>query len=209
MTSARTRARAWAATPDGRRRGLRPRSRPGGVAGRASVGIAQVLRPRSSRTAGSRSILTTIASRNTALAMASPNIASTRSPLIANAPKTATITAAAAVITRPVRDRPSLTAALGVASSLPLLVHAGDEEDLVVHREAEHDREREHRDERVDRAGLGSEQSRAPAALEHGLDDPERSPDREQVHERRLYRNHERTEHDQQQQRRERRRRPR
>ncbi len=44
--------------------------------------------------------------------MASPNIASTRSPLIANAAKTDTITAAAAVITRPVRARPSLIAAL-------------------------------------------------------------------------------------------------
>jgi hypothetical protein len=44
----------------------------------------------------------TSASRNTALAMARTNISSTRLPLIAKALKTATITAAAAVTTRPV-----------------------------------------------------------------------------------------------------------
>ena len=49
---------------------------------------------------------------------------------------------------------------------------------------------------------LGTEQPSEPASLEHRLDDPERGSDREQVHERRLHRNHERAEHDEQQQRR-------
>ena len=91
-------------------------------AARASAGTPRCVRPSSSSTAGSRSIRITIASRNTAVAMPSPNISSTRLPLIANAPNTATITAAAAVITRPVRARPSRTAALRVAASVPLLV---------------------------------------------------------------------------------------
>src|SRR5437763_16469900 len=73
-------------------------------------GRTHVVRPSSCRTAGRSSNLITIASRNTAVAIASPNISSTRLPLIANAPNTATITAAAAVITRPVRARPSLLA---------------------------------------------------------------------------------------------------
>src|SRR5207237_8002962 len=56
-------------------------------------GSAHVVRPSSWSTAGSSAILMTIASRNTALAIANPNIASTRLPLIANAPNTPTITA--------------------------------------------------------------------------------------------------------------------
>ena len=61
-----------------------------------------------------------------------------------------------------------------VAAVLPLLVDAGDEEDLVVHREPEHDREDHHGDEGVDRSGLDAEEAAEPAALEDRLDDTER-----------------------------------
>jgi hypothetical protein len=54
----------------------------------------------------------TTASRKTAVAIATPKSFSTRSSPAANEAKTATMTAAAAVITRPVRLRPSRTAAL-------------------------------------------------------------------------------------------------
>ncbi len=98
-----------------------------------------------------------------------------RFPLRANAPNTATITAAAAVITRPVCASPSRIAAL----ASPRRCHSSwtrkIEEYLVVHREAEDDREPHHRDKRVDRAGLEAEQ---PASLKHGLDDPKRGADR-------------------------------
>ena len=63
------------------------------------------------------------------------------------------MTAAAAVITRPVAASPSRTAARRRARCEPLLVDARDEEDLVVHREPEHDREQHHGDEGVDRPG--------------------------------------------------------
>jgi hypothetical protein len=52
------------------------------------------------------------ASRKTAVAIATPKSLSTRSSPIANDANTATITAAAAVITRLVRATPSRTAAL-------------------------------------------------------------------------------------------------
>ena len=59
----------------------------------------------------------TIASRNTALAIAVPNSLIPRSLPKANDTKTATMTAAAAVMTRPVFETPSRTAALASAST--------------------------------------------------------------------------------------------
>ena len=126
----------------------------------------------------------TIASRKTALASARPKSLRTRSSSIAKEAKTTTMTAAAAVITRPVSASPSRTAARASRAVQPLLVDAGDEEDLVVHREPEHDREEHHGDEGVDRPGLDAEQAGEPAALEDRLDDAERRADREQVHRR-------------------------
>src|SRR5712691_6650707 len=46
-----------------------------------------------------------------------------------------------------------------VAAVLPLLVDTGDEEDLVVHREPEHDCEDYHGDEGVDRPGLDADEA--------------------------------------------------
>ena len=85
----------------------------------------------------------------------------------------------------------------------PCLVDARDEEDLVVHREAEHDREDHHGQERLDRAAGDPEQAAEPAPLEDRDDDTERGADREQVHQRRLERDQQRPEHDEQEQRRE------
>ena len=81
---------------------------------------------------------------------------------------------------------------------LPLLVDAGDEEDFVVHRETEHDREDHHGDERIDRSGLDAERAGEPAALEDRLHDAEGCGDREQVHERGLQRDQQRAEDDEQ-----------
>ena len=58
---------------------------------------------------------------------------------------------------------------------MPLLVDAADEEHLVVHREAEQDREHHHRQERLDRPGpVDADQAAPPAPLEDGGDDAER-----------------------------------
>ena len=92
----------------------------------------------------------------------------------------------------------------GVLAVLPFLVHAGNEEDLVVHRQPEDDREQEHGHERLDRTGGADADQRSEVPL---LEDPgdhaERRADAQQVHERGLYRDHDRAEHDGEQQQRE------
>ena len=52
---------------------------------------------------------------------------------------------AAPVTSRPVRPRPATTAVVGVAGLVVLLAHPGQDEDLVVHRQAEQEREDQHR----------------------------------------------------------------
>ena len=116
--------------------------------------------PSSSSTAGSSTQRTTIASRNTATARPKPNSLSVRSSPSMNERKTQIMIAAAALITRPVSAMPSATARRRVAVADPLLADARDQEHLVVHREAEHDREHEHRDPRLDRALLHAEHAR-------------------------------------------------
>ena len=60
---------------------------------------------------------------------------------------------------RRARRRQSVRDRLGVvAPAVPLLVDATDQKYLVVHREAEQDREHEHRHERLDRAGRAADQ---------------------------------------------------
>ena len=108
------------------------------------------------------------------------------------------MTAAAAVIDAARVGDPFTHSRARVAAVLPLLVDAGDEEDLVVHREAEHDCEDHDGDERIDRSGLDAERACEPAALEDRLHDAERRGDREQIHECGLHRNQQRAEDDQQ-----------
>ena len=55
-----------------------------------------------------------------------------------------------------------------VAGVRPRLPHAGDDEDLVVHRQAEQDRDAEDRQEAEQRPRLDVQQARAPAPLEDG-----------------------------------------
>ena len=88
------------------------RSRAAAAAGRAVPGKAQVARPSSSSTAGTSTQRMTTASRRTALASPSPKSAIVRSPERMKLAKTTTITAAAAVTTRPVRVKPRRTASL-------------------------------------------------------------------------------------------------
>ena len=82
----------------------------------------------------------------------------------------------------------------------PFLVHAADQEHLVVHGEPEEHREHQDRHQRGDRPGVGHpDQPVEPAELEHRDDDPERGGGREQVHDRRRGRDDQATEQDHQQ----------
>ena len=64
---------------------------------------------------------------------------------------THTMIRAAAVMTRAVEARPSATAVRVVVRAVVLLPDPGEEEHLVVHREAEDDGEQHHRRPRLDR----------------------------------------------------------
>ena len=81
-----------------------------------------------------------------------------------------------------------------VAGAVVLLLDAGEEEHLVVHREAEHDREEHHRRPRLDRPGLARRRRgrSRPSPLEHRDDHAVRGADRQQVHDHGLER-HERS----------------
>ena len=87
-----------------------------------------------------------------------------------------------------------------VARVDPFLVHARDEEDLVVHRQAEHDGEDHDRQERLDRPGRVAEQAREVAVLEDQRHDAERARDRQQVEDAGLDRDQQRAEDDREQQ---------
>ena len=144
---------------------------------------------------------TIVASTSTATARPRPNSFSDRSSPSTNAENTHTMISAAAVITRAVAASPSATAVALSLRAVVLLLHAREQEDLVVHREAEHDREQHHRRPRLDRAfTVDADQARAPAPLEHRDDDAVRGTDRQQVHDDGLERHEQRPEHDHQQQ---------
>ena len=75
------------------------------------------------------------------------------------------------------------------------LANAAEDEDVVVHRQAEQDHEEEDREERVDSAReLEAQKPLPPAVLEHEHEDTVGGPDREQVEQDRLGRDHHRPE---------------
>ena len=120
--------------------------------GRASAGNHQLRSPSSSIVAGTSTMRTIVASMSTATARPSPNSFSDRSSPSTNAENTHTM------IERGRGDHAcggGETVGDGgrvVVGAVVLLLHAGQEEHLVVHREAEHDREQHHRRPRLDRA---------------------------------------------------------
>ncbi|RIJ76965.1 hypothetical protein D1871_08250 [Nakamurella silvestris] len=77
-----------------------------------ALGQYQLRSPRSSMTAGTRSIRTTVASTSTAVARPNPIVFSPRSGKKTNEANTQTMIAAAAVMTLAVRATPSATAVL-------------------------------------------------------------------------------------------------
>ena len=100
--------------------------------------------------AGTRTIRTSVASTSTASVRPSPNIRMNDTLAAINAAKEIDMISAAAVMTRPVRAIPRATLSSLSAWVLPRrqpeLSDAGDQEHLVVHRQAERDAEQQHRD---------------------------------------------------------------
>ena len=104
-------------------------------------------------------------------------------PVTPKAMNTTIMMSAAFVIGRPVRAMPSRIARLGVAGGLVALADRGEQEQLVVHRQAEQQGEEEQRCPGVDEAlVLDAEQAGADAVLEHERGEAERGADGEQVH---------------------------
>ena len=135
------------------------------------------------------------------MARPTPNSLITRSVSSRKLPKTNTMIAAAAVITRAVDAQPVGDGVAVVAGAVVLLLDPREEEDLVVHREAEDDGEHHHRHERLDRRALAeADELLAPAPLEHGHDQPVGGADGQQVHHDGLERHEHRAEHGHQQQ---------
>ncbi len=98
-----------------------------------------------------------------------------------NAAKTHTMMAAALVMRRPLRARPSVTAPRVVAMREILLLDATQEEHLVVHRQTEHDAEEQHGERGLDRTRLELEHGREMTFLEDPHERPERRSDGEEV----------------------------
>ena len=82
-----------------------------------------------------------------------------------------------------------------VAGAQVLLAHARQHQHLVVHRQAEHGAEQQHRHGDVERLRLEVEQPRQVPVLEDPHQGAERGADREQVHDHRLERQQDRAEH--------------
>ena len=111
----------------------------------------------------------------------------------------------AALVTTPAVDLiPCATASSMRRAAVERLADPADDEDVVVHREAEQDHEQEQRHHGVDPVGgADAEQTLAEAVLEDEHEHAVGGGDREQVEQDRLDRDHDRAERDQHQQERE------
>ena len=164
------------------------------------AGSHQFQRPRIAIMLGTRMQRTIVASTKIATARPSPNSCRPTMFPARNPENAAHMMTAAAVMIRPVRSSPWTTAALVVGPLVPCLPHARDEEDLVVHREAEEHREEEDRDPALDLVELvEAEQALADPEAEEEHEHPVGRSDREQVQEDGLERQEQRPERPHQQ----------
>ena len=130
-------------------------------------GNHQLASPSSSIVDGTITMRISVASMKIALAKPMPNSLMMMLSPSTNDRKNVHMIAAAAVMTRAVADKPSATAVVLFAGAQVLLPDAREQEHLVVHREAEQDREHHDRQERLDRPFLAdAHELFAPAPLE-------------------------------------------
>ena len=161
-------------------------------------GRYQFRSPSSAIDAGTSRIRTTVASSSTATASVRPSSVGGIGPVTPNAMNTTIMTSAAFVIGSTgagdaFTDRP-----VGVAGGLVAFADRGEQEQLVVHREPEQQREEEQRRPRVDEPlVLDAEQAGADPVLEHERGEPERGADGDEVHEDRRDGDDEAAEHQQ------------
>ena len=129
-----------------------PRARRGATRRRrATQPGSHQLYPRSTAiNAGTRTHRTSVASRMTPSASARPSCLRPVTEPARKPQNAAAMISAADVTIRPVRSRPVATAYALSPGLVPGLAHAGDDEDLVVHREPEEDGEEEDRDPALD-----------------------------------------------------------
>ncbi len=143
--------------------------------------------PKSRMVAGTIRTRTSVASSATAIAIPTPMALTTRMWARANAANTATMIAAALVM-----RLAGLLQTLGHGAArlsrvrAPLLAHAREHQDLVVHRQAEERAEQEDRERRLERSGLEVEQPAQMALLEDPHQRAEARGDGEEVHHHRL-----------------------
>ena len=131
---------------------------------------------------GTSSSRTRDASSRTATPRITPISLGGSGPERAKVKNTATITAAAAKITRPECATPPTIASLGVVRAVPVLLGRAEQEHGVVHRDREDHREEEHRAPGVEEAlRLEAEQRSQVPVLEDQLGDAERGAGGEQV----------------------------
>ena len=139
--------------------------------------------------AGTSSTRMIVASSAIATANPTPIALVTRICVKANEPATMTMIRAALVMMRPVLRQAEADRATVVAAEQPLLAHAREQEDLVVHRDAEDGAEHEHRQGGVDDAGaLKAEDALEVAVLEDEDEAPKPREQREGVDDDRLER---------------------
>src|SRR4029453_1182814 len=124
----------------------------------ARPGSHQFLAPSSSMVAGTSSMRISVASSRTATARPKPNILRTRLSSTMNEPNTTTMMAAAA--RRAGASQSAGHGLDGIVGSDVLRPHPGEQEHLVVHRQAEDDGEQDHGDERFDGGGGDAQESR-------------------------------------------------
>ena len=151
--------------------------------------------PSSVRNAGTSVIRTISASVRIATASRRPNSFGMRSALRMNAAKTVPMISAAATTTRPIAAMPCSTAVARLQAVDVLLPDAAHEEDHVVHREPEQDREGDRWHEGLDRPGLvEARQAQQVALLHHQRQHAEADERGQDRRDRRRQRDHDRAE---------------
>ena len=205
-STARPSRRSLGLSASATRRRSRPAPRPArAAASGASCGRYQFQRPSRCMVAGSTTERMIVASISSATATPKPICWNMISSPLAKPANTATMISAAPVMIRAVEATPKTTACV-VGSSSPgrpgrelvvALLDPAEQEDLVVHREAEQDGEQEERHPGLDRVHLVEAEETGPEpVLEDQHEQPVRGADREQVEQHRGRRDHQRAEHD-------------
>ena len=139
-----------------------------GCAGGAAVSARTRRRGRAGASdAGTRIPRTRVASIRIASPQPMPNICRKLTEPVANAKKVTASRPAAVETMRPVRARPAGTATVRRFADVVQFLDPAEDEDLVVHRQAEGDAEQEHRHRHVHRSRREPEDAAQVSVLEH------------------------------------------